>query len=332
MIYEEKFAENGKTLWGAGNCDISADGDILTGTASNTDPILHRPDTSPKFKASEIKQVKVWVDGPVGDSVEVYFLTDSSGNWSADKGTSAKITQEGMHPVVVNVSSLSTWTGTITALRIDPITSQNNFRVKKVQFLGNPITERFLLNGNEVKFDFEPVNVDGDKLIPFFPDDGIGYRLGCAYTWDKVNKKLTLTKNGKQIVFTMGSKKITVNGEPVSVNYAPYLEDGIPMVPLHFIVDTFGYQTETKTADDGVKEFNVITITKDIYDVISKRVDNEWEFNFTGDGEGSAMPRPPLSTATSMAMIWIKRAAGAAGMTRLSRLRHFRLTRTVIRP
>lgn len=93
--------------------------------------------------------------------------------------------------------------------------------MEKVQFLGNPITERFLLNGNEVEFDFEPVNVDGDKLIPFFPDDGIGYRLGCAYTWDKVNKKLTLTKNGKQIVFTMGSKKITVNGEPVSVNYAP---------------------------------------------------------------------------------------------------------------
>ena len=286
VIYEEKFAENGTALWGSGNCTVSADGDILTGTASNNDPILYRPDTSPKFKATEIKQVKVWVDGPVGDNVEVYFLTDSSGNWSADKGTAAKITQKGMHPVVVNLSSLSTWTGTITALRIDPITSQNNFRVEKVQFLGNPITERFLLNGNEVQFDFEPVNVDGDKLIPFFPDDGIGYRLGCAYTWDKVNKKLTLTKNGKQIVFTMGSKKITVNGEPVSVNYAPYLEDGIPMVPLHFIVDTFGYQTETKTADDGVKEFNVITLTKDVYDIISKRVENEWEFNLTGDGEG----------------------------------------------
>lgn len=42
VIYEEKFAENGTALWGSGNCTVSADGDILTGTASNTDPILYR--------------------------------------------------------------------------------------------------------------------------------------------------------------------------------------------------------------------------------------------------------------------------------------------------
>ena len=286
VIYEEKFAENGETLWRGSNCTTEAEGDIIVGTATNADPILHRPGTAPQFKAADVKQIKVWVDGPVGNSVEVYFQTDKSQSWTADKGTSAKITQEGMNPVVINMSSLATWTGTITALRIDPITSQNSFRAEKVQFLGDAVTEKFFLNGEEVKFDYSPVDVDGDRLIPFYPDTGIGYRFSCAYTWDKVNKKLTLTKNGKQIVFTMGSKKITVNGEPVSVNYAPYLEDGIPMVPLHFIVDTFGYKTETKTDENGVKLFNVITFSDEVYEAISSRVANEWEFNLTGDGEG----------------------------------------------
>lgn len=285
VLLEEKFAENGTPLWTNGNSTIKADGDILTGTGTNHDPILYCPMPNGSINASEVKQVKVWVDGPVGDSVEIYFQTSDDQTWTANKGTSAKITQEGMNPVLVDLSSVGTWKGTVTALRVDPITSANDFRVEKIQYLGEKQTEEFRINGEKVVFDMTPVQLDGEMLIPFFPDSGIGYRLGCAYTWDKVNKKLTLAKNGREIVFTMGSNRILVDGQPVTKDYTVYLEDGIPMVPIHFIIDTFGYKTES-TTENGVTIFNVITVSDEIYEALESRVPNQWEFNITGDNEG----------------------------------------------
>ncbi|MGN1121297.1 MAG: stalk domain-containing protein, partial [Eubacteriales bacterium] len=285
VLFEEKFADNGTVLWSNANSTVSAEGDILVGTGTNSDPILFSKMPNGPLNANEVKQIKVWVDGPVGNSVEVYFLTDKDSSWTANKGASARITQEGMNPVLVDLSNVATWQGTITALRIDPITSQNSFRVEKVQFIGEIQTEMLQFNGEEITFDMMPITLEDDMLIPFFPDTGIGYRLGVAYTWDKVNKKLTLAKNGHEIVFTMGSKLIAVDGEPVIKSYAPYLEDGIPMVPLHLIIDTFGYKTETKTVD-GISVFNVITLPDDLYEVVNSRVANQWEFNITGDAEG----------------------------------------------
>lgn len=296
VMFEEKFAENGTALWGNGNSTVTAEGDILTGTGTNSDPILFCKMPNGPLNAAEVKQLKVWVDGPVGDSVEVYFQTEKDPTWTSNKGTSSKITKEGMNPVVVDLSSLATWQGTITALRVDPITSQNSFSVEKVQFLGVQQTEKFCINGKEITFDIHPIIVGDDQLIPFYPDTGIGYRLGCAYTWDKVNKKLTLTKNGTQIVFTMGSKKILVNGQPVTKNYATYLEDGIPMIPLHFLIETFGYKTES-TTKDGVDVFNVITVPDAIYDTLNSRVPEQWEFNITGDNEGWSLASASATVA-----------------------------------
>lgn len=285
VVFEEKFASNGQALWGNANCEVQAEGDILVGTATNTDPLLGSKMPNGAFSASDVKQVKVWVDGPVGDSVEIYFQTEADPTWTAKKGTSARITKEGMNPVLIKLDTVATWTGTITAFRVDPITSKNSFRIEKIQFLGEDINEKLCINGREPSFTMSTVNVENDMLIPFFPDTGIGYSLGTAYTWDKVNKKLTLVKNNKTVVFTMGSDRVTVNGEPQKLGFEVYLEDGIPMIPIHFLVKTFGFTTKTYQKD-GMNYFDVITLDEKTYNELNNRVENQWEFNIPGDSEG----------------------------------------------
>lgn len=284
--YTEIFGEESFTSgWKASSCSTKVEGDLLVGKSTNSDPILISSMPNGIINANEVKTVKVWVDGPVGNSVEVFFLTEDDQNWTASKGTRATITKSGLNPVTVDMTACATWKGNITAIRIDPITSENEFKLQKVQYLGEKQTEKLFINGNEFVCYIQNVQTENDILVPFYPDTGIGYSLGCKYEWDKQTKKLTLTKNGVELVFTMGSNRIIVNGEPECFEHEIYLEDGIPMVPIKYISEKFGFISESKT-EDGIEIFSIITVGKEYYDVISSRKNNQWEFDIDGDIEG----------------------------------------------
>ena len=261
------------------------DDGFVSGTSNSNDPMMHSDMRNGPINAAEVRKLVVWVDAPVGDSVEVYFLTENDKTWTASKGVQAKITKEGLNPVTINVGSNTLWKGKIVALRIDPLTSAKSFRAQKVQFYGEKQTEKLLFNNIEHQSQITNIKTDHDLLIAFYPDTGIGYKIGCKYTWDKVNKKLTLTKNGVEIVFTMNSDMATVNGEPVKLPEAIYTVDGLPMIPIHFVTEKFGCKV-IESEENGVKVTNIITVPDDVYDVVSTRVDNQWEFNLDGDVEG----------------------------------------------
>jgi len=285
VLFEESFTSGWRPN---GSITFNVENGLLVGTSNSSDPIMHGPMTHGPINAAEVKAIRVWVDSPVGDKVEVYFQTEDDKTWTGSKGASATVTKEGLNPVTIEIGNNAKWQGKITALRIDPLTSARSFKAQKVEFLGEKQTEKLLINNREYFCDIANVKTENDILIPFYPDTGIGYRLGCKYTWDKVGKKLTLVKNGVEMVFTMGSDRIVVNGEPVKFETEIYLEDGIPMVPIHFICDKFGYKTENYD-DNGVKVFSIITVSNEHYDIISTRKDNQWEFNLTGDMEGFAL-------------------------------------------
>lgn len=285
VLFEENFADG----WRAnGSITSSVQDGMLVGTSNSSDPITFSPMSHGKINASEVKALRVWVDSPVGDKVEVYFLTEEDQNWTGSKGASAVVTTAGLNPVTVNISDCAKWQGMITAIRVDPLTSARSFKALKVEFLGEKQTKRFEINGNEYHCSIRNVETENDLLVPFYPDTGIGYQLGCKYTWDKIGKKLTLVKNGVTIVFTMNSNKAIVNGQPVFLETKIYTEDGIPMIPVYFIAEKFGYRTEKSTVD-GVEVFNIISVSDEVYETLNNRVNNQWEFNLDGDTEGFSL-------------------------------------------
>ncbi len=287
VLWEEYFVVDGKTSWRNSNSTAKVEDGILKGAGTNSDPILSSPLLTGPLNASEVKAVRVWVDGPVGDSVQIYFQTQEDQTWTSAKGTSAKITKEGMNPVTVDLGACATWKGTITAFRVDPISSKNSFAVEKIQYLGAVQKEKFLINGAEYFCDIDSIKTENDILIPFYPDTGIGYNIGCKYTWDKIGKKLTLVKNGTELVFTMGSDRIIVNGEPVFFETEIITCDGIPMVPIYFIADKFGLNKE-HYMEGEVAVTDIISIDEETYESLNSRVENQWEFNVSGDHEGFA--------------------------------------------
>jgi len=297
VLYEDTFSGENFAHWHNTHSDVKDEGDVLSGVATDHDPILTWAMPYGSLDAAKVKHIRVYVDGVVGNNVEVFWQREDDKTWTASKGTNAKITKEGMNPVVIDVGSHANWKGSITAFRVDPITSANPFKIQKIEFLGEAASEEIRINGQTLRFDVNPVTLaNGDTLIPFHPDTGIGYQIGCAYTWDKVNKKLTLAKNGTTIVYTMGSDRASVNGTPVEIGGTVYLEDGLPMIPIMFTMEKFGCEAR-KTTEDGVSVINLITIGGKEYEILENRVPNKWEFDINGDAEGWTLQ---AATATVM--------------------------------
>ncbi|MBQ8758878.1 MAG: glycoside hydrolase family 99-like domain-containing protein, partial [Clostridia bacterium] len=286
VLLEDTFSGANFSHWSNSHSTVEDKGDVLEGVATDHDPILSWKMPYGSLDATTIKHIKVYVDGVVGDSVEVFWQREDDKTWTASKGSSSKITKEGMNPVIIDVSKNTNWKGTITSFRVDPITSANPFKVQKIEFLGEAAADIYQINGQTLKFDVNPVKLDnGDVLIPFFPDTGIGYQIGCAYTWDKVNNKLTLAKNGTTLVYTMGSDRASVNGVPETLECTPYLEDGLPMIPFKYTGEKLGCEFETKT-QDGAAVTNLISISGKAYEILNSRVPDKWEFDLDGDTEG----------------------------------------------
>ena len=59
--------------------------------------------------------------------------------------------------------------------------------------------------------------------------------IGAETKWDSANKKITIIDGDKEIVLTVGSQKITVNGEAKTLDTAPTIKEGSTFVPLRFI-------------------------------------------------------------------------------------------------
>lgn len=59
--------------------------------------------------------------------------------------------------------------------------------------------------------------------------------------WDETTNKVTISKNDKNVVFTLGSNIAYVNGEEKTLDVTVREINGRTMVPLRFLAETFGY-------------------------------------------------------------------------------------------
>ena len=92
---------------------------LIKGTTA--DPVLRSPEL--KLDSEKYKYVKFRVKNMGGaTTANVYFKTDAENAWSADKRIDIAV-PEGADYVeyVANVGELAKWSGTITQIRVDPI-------------------------------------------------------------------------------------------------------------------------------------------------------------------------------------------------------------------
>lgn len=140
----------------------------------------------------------------------------------------------------------------------------------------------FKIDGKTQTLDEAPANKNNVLMVPFNPVRQVFEKLYVVYKYDAPTKELRIWRDDVSIVFTIGSATARVNGQEVNIGCEVYLEDGLPMLPIKLICDTFGYKLEAESI--------VILVYTDQYEKITES--NEaasdansgiWEFNVDND-------------------------------------------------
>ncbi len=108
------------------------------------------------------------------------------------------------------------------------------------------------IDGELISFEQNPVAIDGRTLVPMRK---IFTTLGATVDWDNKTKTATGTKDGTVVSVTLGSNKLIVNGEEITLDVAAQAVNGNTMVPTRAIAESFNCDVDW----DGSSKTVVIT-------------------------------------------------------------------------
>lgn len=99
----------------------------------------------------------------------------------------------------------------------------------------NAAAVTIVVNGTTVNFDQPPEERAGRVFVPL---RGVFERLGASVVY--ANGQINATGNGHNVSLHIGSTQATVNGQPVTVDVAPFLVGARTLVPLRFVAQALG--------------------------------------------------------------------------------------------
>lgn len=113
-----------------------------------------------------------------------------------------------------------------------------------------------IVKDNIIKLE-APAYIKGGRTI--IPVREITQELGASVLYDPATQSVTVSKDGTDIIFTINSTKVLVDGVEQVLDAAAVITNGRTYVPLRFIAETFGlsvdFDEETGTIDiDEIEE------------------------------------------------------------------------------
>lgn len=117
--------------------------------------------------------------------------------------------------------------------------------------------ENIITKGIELKFDVPPLIKASRTLIPV---RAISEGFGAEVLWNQEEQKVTIIKDGKEIILHIGSKVAYVDGVEVEIDTYPEILNNRTIVPLRFIAETLGLtiewdgETQTIEIDEELAE------------------------------------------------------------------------------
>ncbi len=177
--------------------------------------------------------------------------------------------------------------------------------------------ENVSYSGQQVKYNYNGTAIDMGKTpgiiiegtsLASYQDVFVKSAMKINYKYDKSKGKLTLSKGATTIVFTIGSKKATVNGKSVTLTLAPikvkFKAQAVTkiMVPARFVAETFGY----KYAWNATSSTSTITKPKSLFYNNKEVAYTGTEGQVTVDGKKISLGSMPSIIVSSTAMLRAK--------------------------
>ncbi len=94
-----------------------------------------------------------------------------------------------------------------------------------------------ILDGKTLDFDVQPQIINDRTMVPM---RAIFEAMGASVDWDGETRKITSVKGNKKIEMTVDESVMSVNGESVTLDTAPFITDGRTLVPARAIAESFG--------------------------------------------------------------------------------------------
>lgn len=137
-----------------------------------------------------------------------------------------------------------------------------------VTALINPASQVDAVDTVKVKVDGR--NVNFIDALPYFDEKAnrvlipvrfVSEEIGAKVDWNEAKKQVTITKNGKTIVLTIGSKRVIVDGKTITIDVAAFTSQNRTYVPIRFVSEAFGAKVSWDDAQDLVEITTGDTVT-----------------------------------------------------------------------
>lgn len=99
------------------------------------------------------------------------------------------------------------------------------------------------VNGKRVKFEVEPIQMEGTTLVQFTP---IFQKLDLFFQWDGGTKTVTAVKEDLKIKLTAGKKQAIIDGHESNLQVAPRIVKGNMFIPLRLVSEATGASISIK--------------------------------------------------------------------------------------
>lgn len=93
------------------------------------------------------------------------------------------------------------------------------------------------INGAVIKSSVEPIIENGTTLVPLRT---VSENMGASVKWNGDTRQVTIIKGSKEILLTIGSKIVIVNGESKELLLPPKIIENTTMVPIRFVSENLG--------------------------------------------------------------------------------------------
>ena len=238
--------------------------------------------------------IHITMKTPEQGHMNIFFKTADSPEYEgSEKFKSVQlIKSNNFEEYYIDMSDIYDWNGTLTGLRIDPVSSPTaSFEISKIELVALKETPvKVEANGIEMNFDFVPEAVSGDVQVTASSRKGFFTMLNLFHTWNRFDGVLHVESKYHTLELSVGSDMALLDGEETYIGYTFELKDGLPVIRLKDFCEMLGYEAEFDA--DG----NLIISSAD-NDAVTPYHDGYigWNFDKAGNLERFTSPNAALS-------------------------------------
>ncbi|NOU85370.1 hypothetical protein GC102_06195 [Paenibacillus sp. LMG 31460] len=234
---------------------VSIAGGYYSGTSTGNDPGILSPG-SLGISAEENPYLHIRMKNSTADMAgKVYFITEKDQVWKEAMAVDFYVNNydSNYSDYYVPMWSLGNWTGTIKAIRVDPITTTGDFSIDRIGLVAVPIEGIKMMLEGKPATTLTPLEiVDGSVRVPLVE---ILKKMNIPYEWDHEGSLLAV-KDNSVIRVVYGQSTAYKGNTPVNLEHVPIWTESDLLVSIDALDALFGFHSVWKAQEETLYIFS----------------------------------------------------------------------------